>query len=316
MDAGVVSGFSGMESWSRNRLVFWVLNLPGTVWLTAFFLVPLGIIWVLSFGEKTSIVDIAITWTLDNYARALQPIYLEIVWKSVWISAVATLVCLVVAYPVSFLISFAPGRWKALLLLAIILPFWINMLIRTYALIAVFRRRGFVNFGLEWLWEKANAALVLLGLGQYHLIGQDFEPLPLLYNNFAVIAGLVYVYMPFMVLPLYATVERLDKSYLEASLDLGASQTRTFFSVTVPMTMPGVVSGIILVFIPCLGTFLTPDLLGGTNAQMIGNVIERQFKSANDWPFGAALSFLLMYVTFGALALRALFAGRRQGMEV
>lgn len=305
-----------MESWRRNPRVFWVLSVPGTFWLVFFFLVPLGIVWLLSFGEKTSIVDIAITWTLDNYARALQPIYLQIIWKSIWISAVATLICLIVAYPVAVLISFAPGRWKPLLLLAVILPFWINMLIRTYALIAVFRRRGFVNFTLEWLWEKADTTLALLGLGHYNLIGERFEPLSLLYNNFAVTAGLVYVYLPFMVLPLYATVERLDKSYLEASLDLGASQSRTFFSVTVPMTMPGIVSGIILVFIPCLGTFLTPDLLGGTNAQMIGNVIERQFKSANDWPFGAALSFLLMYATFGALALRALFAGRRQGMEV
>jgi spermidine/putrescine transport system permease protein len=119
--------------------------------------------------------------------------------------------------------------------------------------------------------------------------------------------------MPFMVLPLYATIERLDRSYIEASLDLGASQPRTFFSVTVPLTMPGIVSGIILVFIPCLGAFLTPDLLGGANAVMIGNVIERQFKAANDWPFGAALSFLLMYATFGILALRSVVTSRRGG---
>jgi spermidine/putrescine transport system permease protein len=122
--------------------------------------------------------------------------------------------------------------------------------------------------------------------------------------------------MPFMVLPLYATIERLDRSYLEASLDLGASQSRTFVSVTLPLTMPGIVSGIILVFIPCLGSFLTPDLLGGANAVMIGNVIERQFKAANDWPFGAALSFLLMYATFFALAIRSLAAGRKSGMEL
>jgi len=122
--------------------------------------------------------------------------------------------------------------------------------------------------------------------------------------------------MPFMVLPLYATIERLDKSYLEASLDLGASQMRTFLSVTVPLTMPGIISGIILVFIPCLGSFLTPDLLGGANAIMIGNVIERQFKAANDWPFGSALSFLLMYATFGALAIRSLLARGSKGVDV
>jgi len=295
-----------MENWKQNRLAFWIMAAPGTFWLTLFFLAPLALIWILSFGEKTSIVDIEITGTLANYARALESVYLEVIWKSVWISAIATFLCLIIAYPVAFAISFASARWKTLLLIAVILPFWINLLIRTYALIAVFRTRGFANFGMEWVWD-------LLWLDR--LIG-PFEPLPLLYNNFAVIAGLVYVFMPFMVLPLYATIERLDKSYLEASLDLGASQWRTFLSVTIPLTMPGIVSGVILVFIPSLGSFLTPDLLGGTNAQMIGNVIERQFKAANDWPFGAALSFLLMYITFGALALRALFAGRKQGMEV
>ena len=138
----------------------------------------------------------------------------------------------------------------------------------------------------------------------------------MLYNNFAVIFGLVYVYMPFMVLPLYATIERLDKSFLEASLDLGASQFTTFLKVTVPLTMPGIITGVILVFIPCLGSFLTPDLLGGANAIMIGNVIERQFKAANDWPFGAALSFMLMYATFAALMLRAFLAKRSAGVDV
>jgi spermidine/putrescine transport system permease protein len=148
------------------------------------------------------------------------------------------------------------------------------------------------------------------------LFGESFVPLELLYNNGAVIAGLVYVFMPFMVLPLYATIERLDRSYLEASLDLGASQSTTFLKVTVPLTMPGIISGIILVFIPCLGSFLTPDLLGGTNASMIGNIIERQFKAANDWPFGAALSFLLMYATFAALAVRALLTRHSKGVDV
>jgi len=294
-----------LEPYRKNPKVFWILAGPGSLYLIAFFLAPLAIIWALSFGEKTSITDVEITGTLENYSRALtDSVYLEIIWKSVWISALATFFCLVIAYPVAFMISFASDRWKPWLLLAVILPFWINLLIRTYALIAVFRTRGYVNFGLEWVYE---------GLWLDHLFG-PFEPLPLLYNNFAVVAGLVYVFMPFMVLPLYASIERLDRSMLEASLDLGASQRQTFFRVTVPLTMPGIVSGLILVFIPCLGTFLTPDLLGGTNATMIGNVIERQFKAANDWPFGAALSFLLMYATFGALALRALLS-RQSGMQ-
>lgn len=301
-----------MESWRENRLAFWVLALPGLFWLSVFFLVPLGIIWLMSFGDKTSLIDIEITGTLDNYLRTTEWIYLQILWKSLWISALSTALCLIVAYPVAFAICFSPARWKPLLLLAVILPFWINLLIRTYALVAVFRTQGFLNYGLEYAWWLGASAASLVGLG--FLFGDRFEPLQLLYNDGAVIAGLVYVYMPFMVLPLYATIERLDRSYLEASLDLGASQARTFFSVTVPLTMPGIVTGIILVFIPTLGAFLTPDLLGGANAVMIGNVIERQFKAANDWPFGAALSFLLMYATFGILALRSLLSSRRGGM--
>lgn len=301
-----------MESWRENRLAFWVLALPGLFWLSVFFLVPLGIIWLMSFGDKTSLIDIEITGTFDNYLRTTEWIYLQILWKSLWISALSTALCLIVAYPVAFAICFSPARWKPLLLLAVILPFWINLLIRTYALVAVFRTQGFLNYGLEYAWWLGASAASLVGLG--FLFGDRFEPLQLLYNDGAVIAGLVYVYMPFMVLPLYATIERLDRSYLEASLDLGASQARTFFSVTVPLTMPGIVTGIILVFIPTLGAFLTPDLLGGANAVMIGNVIERQFKAANDWPFGAALSFLLMYATFGILALRSLLSSRRGGM--
>ncbi len=255
----------------------------------------------MSFGEKAvidgqiSINEIDFSGTLSNYIRSFDPLYLTIIWKSIWVSALATLLCMMIAYPIAFGICFAPERWKPLLLLLVILPFWINLLIRTYALIAVFRTQGYLNLTLGWF-----------GLGPYDM----------LYNNFAVIFGLVYVYMPFMVLPLYATIERLDKSYLEASLDLGASQFRTFRSVTIPLTLPGIITGTILVFIPCLGSFLTPDLLGGANAIMIGNVIERQFKAANDWPFGSALSFLLMYATFGALALRALFARRSKGVDV
>jgi spermidine/putrescine transport system permease protein len=290
-----------VESWKDNARVFLTLALPGTLWLVLFFLVPLGLMWIMSFGEKTSITGVDITWTLANYIRSFDPLYIGILWKSVWLSILTTAICLLVAYPIAFGICFAPPRLKPLLLLLVVLPFWINLLIRTYALIAVFRTQGYVNLTIGWF----------LGL-----FGIPFTPWEMLYNNAAVVFGLVYVSLPFMVLPLYATIERLDKAYLEASLDLGASQAQTFLRVTVPLTMPGIISGIILVFIPSLGSFLTPDLLGGANAIMIGNVIERQFKAANDWPFGSAISFLLMYVTFAALALRALFAGRSKGVDV
>lgn len=284
-----------MDSWRGNLRVFWTLFTPGTFWLLIFFIIPLAWMFGISFSEKTSITETEFTGTLANYIRSFDAIYLQIIWKSIWISVLATVFCLLLAYPIAFGICFVPVRWKPLLLLLVILPFWINLLIRTYALIAVFRSQGYLNLVLGWV-----------GLG----------PFEMLYNDGAVIMGLVYVYMPFMVLPLYATIERLDRSYLEASLDLGGSQFQTFWKVTLPLTMPGIITGIILVFIPCLGSFLTPDMLGGANAIMIGNVIERQFKSANDWPFGSALSFLLMYVTFAALALRAYLAARSKGVDV
>jgi spermidine/putrescine transport system permease protein len=304
-----------VDSWRRNPLVFWIFSIPPSVWLIAFFIAPLALVWVMSFGEKRGIVDIAITGTLENYWRALDPLYLQIFAKSFWYAGITTAICLIVAFPIALAITFASPRWKPILLLIVILPFWTNLLIRTYALIAVLRTRGYVNFGLEWVWDGANGLLTAIGLGDLQLLGAQFQPLQMLYNNFAVVFGLVYVYLPFMVLPLYASLDRMNKSYLEASLDLGASQLRTFLSIVVPLAMPGIVSGIIITFIPTLGAFLTPDLLGGTDSQMIANVIERQFKSANDWPFGAALSFLLMYITFFALAVRALMSKGTSAME-
>lgn len=308
-----------MDDWRSSKRVFFILTGPAGFWLLVFFLIPLVFVWVLSFGEKRGVVDIAITWTLDSYARAFDPLYLGIMVQSLWNAALTTAICLVVAFPIALAISFAPGRWKPLLLLLVILPFWINILVRTYALIAILRRQGYLNFGFEGLWEAADALglwdaaaaiLRLLGVEEVPAWLGGFTPLDLLYNQGAVIYGLVYVHLPFMVLPLYAALERLDRSYLEASLDLGAGQWRTFFAVTVPLTMPGIIAGIVITFVPALGSFLTPDLLGGPNSQMIANLIERQFKSANDWPFGAALSFLLMYVTFAVLAVQAALSGR------
>ena len=293
-----------MDDWKSSRNVFWTLFTPGGFWLLVFFLVPLVTLFVLSLSTKAIVNgEVSINdycyfcglTNLENYGRAFGGDQLKILWKTIWISAVSTALCLAIAYPIAFGICFAPARWKPLLLMLVILPFWINLLIRTYALIAVFRSQGYLNLALGWI-----------GLGPYEM----------LYNDGAVIMGLVYVYMPFMVLPLYATIERLDRSFLEASLDLGASQFTTFMKVTVPLTMPGILTGIILVFIPCLGTFLTSDMLGGANAIMIGNVIEQQFKTANDWPFGSAISFLLMFATLGALALRFLFSRVSKGVDV
>lgn len=297
-----------MQSWREQPVAFFVFILPATLWLLAFFLIPLALIWVISFGERVGPVDIAFTWTLTNYVDALDPLYLKLFGRSLWIAAVATAIVLVVAFPVAFAIAFAPPRAKPLLLLLVVLPFWTNMLIRTYAMLAVLRGNGYLNWTLEGLWEATRLLLTPIGLGW--LTGERFVPLELLYNNTAVVFGIVYVYLPFMVLPLYASLERLDRSLLEASLDLGASQLRTFFAVVVPMARPGIVSGLMLVFIPAIGTFLISDLLGGPDSQLLGNIVERQFKAANNWPLGAAMSFLLLYVAFALLLVRAWLGAR------
>jgi spermidine/putrescine transport system permease protein len=192
-------------------------------------------------------------------------------------------------------------------LLLIMLPFWTNLLIRTYALMAVLRTEGFINQGLAALWHVLGALTAAAG----HPLG-PFQPLPLLHNNFAVIFGLVYVQLPFMVLPLYAALDRLDRSLLEASLDLGAGHLTTFARVVTPLAMPGIVSGVLVTLIPSVGAYLTPDLLGGPGSMMIANIIERQFKTANNWPFGSALSFLLMYMTFLAIAVQAMVSRSRK----
>lgn len=291
------------EHWRDYKGVFAGLGLPALLWLAVFFILPLAFIFGLSFSEKSGIIGHNLVWTGDNYARAAEPIYLGIFGKSLVIAAGATIACLLIGYPVALAVAFAPQRLKVPLLIAVSLPFWINILIRTYALIAVFRTRGFLNFALEWFWQAGADVLSFVGITV-----PPYEPLQLLHTNIAVSLGIAYVFLPFMILPLYASMEKFNRSYLEASLDLGAGHWYTFWRVLLPLTMPGVISGITIVFVPSLGAFFIADMLGGTNSQLIGNVIERQFLGANNWPFGAALSFMLMYLTFAAIILRQVFA--------
>ncbi len=296
-----------MEDWRKNKLAFAIFMTPATFWLIVFFTIPLAVVWVYSFGERGPQGQTYIAFSLANYARAVEWIHLGIIWKSAVIAAITTAICLAAGFPLAMGIAFAPKVWKNPLQLIVILPLWTNLLIRTYAWIAVLRSSGFINTGLEWGHGVIDAGFSLAGWPE--LMG-SFTPLPLLYNQYAVVIGLVYVHLPFMVLPLYASLEKLDRSYLEASLDLGAGQWRTFFLVTVPLVRPGIATGILLVFILSLGSFLVPDLLGGADSLMIGNLIAREFTQARDWPFGAALSFLLMYMTFIVLWLRAALAAR------
>ncbi|WP_380873063.1 spermidine/putrescine ABC transporter permease [Sphingomonas sp. DBB INV C78] len=285
------------EDWKRAKGPFAAIFTAPALWLFVFFVVPLAVIWAYSFGQNVGPTTIEISGTFRHYVRAADAVYLEIFLKSLWLAALTTFLCLVIGFPVALAITFAPDKAKAWLLLLIMLPFWTNLLIRTYALMAVLRREGYVNNSLGWAAEH---------------MGWAFEPLPLLHNNFAVILGLVYVNLPFLVLPLYAALDRLDRSLLEASLDLGAGHLRTIWEVVVPLALPGILSGLLITFIPALGSYLTPDLLGGPDSQMIANVIESQFKRANDWPFGSALSFILMYLTFIAIAGQAVITNRRR----
>lgn len=298
-----------MEQWHRQPLTFLAFLLPGATVLTLLFIVPLSMVWVLGFGERDGPVNIEITWTLAHYISVFDPLYLKLFAKTLWIAILATAITLVISFPIALAISFTSTRMKSLLMIMVILPFWTNMLIRTYAMIAVLRGQGYVNYAYEYIWEATHFILSLIALD--FLMADRFRPLDLLYNNSAVILGIVYIYLPFMVLPLYASLEKLDRSLLEASLDLGASQWQTFWKVIVPLAKPGIISGCILVFIPALGTFLISDLLGGPNSQLIGNVIERQFKAANNWPLGSAMSFMLLYLTFFILLVRAWMETKR-----
>lgn len=293
-----------MESWRRSLPAFAAFAGPTSLWLLVFFLIPLGIIWMYSFGENVSLTEIRTTWTLENYRRIFEPEIATLFWRTMKLAAITTVVCLVIGYPVALVIATAEQKWKPWLLLIIMLPFWTNLLIRTYAMLNILGSQGRVNGLLEWGWQFLDGAASLFGLDG--LFGERFTPVPFLGTELGVVIGLVYVHLPFAILPLYSAMERLDRSYLEASMDLGAGQFRTFFLILVPLTSAGLVTAAIITFIPALGSFLTPDLLGRGQVDMIANVIERQFKKANDWPFGSALSLFLLYVTFIILAIRAI----------
>ena len=269
-----------------NRLRAWFLAPSWTVML-ALFLAPLAIILAYSFLTRGTYGGISLAWTTESYQRLVDPIYLSILWRSFWIAGVSTVFCLLLGFPLALFISRSGGR-KDLYLSLVILPFWTSFLVRTYAWMFLLRDTGLINT----LLEKT---------------GLIHDPLPLLYNDGAVILGLVYGYLPFMVLPLYATLERLDRNLLEASADLGARPIATLTHVMIPLCMPGIRAGTILVFIPCLGAYLTPDLLGGGKSVMIGNLIQNQFTTARDWPFGSAISLALMAMV---MVLLVFFARR------
>jgi len=271
----------------RPRVWGWVLLAPLVAWLVAFVVVPMGILFVYSFCTRDDLGRVVFSFTLENYVRVFDPIYLRILGRSVGFAAVTTVLCVAIGYPVAWFIARQRERVRDRLLLLVMIPFWTSFLIRTYAWIAILKNEGLLN-----------------GLLQY--VGLIAAPLPLLYTPAAVLIGLVYAYLPFMILPIYGSAEKLDNALVEAAHDLGAGPVRAFSEVIIPLTWPGITAGMLLVFVPAIGMFAITDLMGGAQVPMIGNVIQNQFFRARNAPFGAALGivFTLMFVITYALVHR------------
>jgi spermidine/putrescine transport system permease protein len=266
------------------------LLAPGSLWLVVFFAVPILIMLGYSLMPRGLYGGVERGFTLEHYTRFIDPLYLDILRRTLAWSLACTAICLGLGYPVAYTIV-RSGRWRNLLLLLVVLPFWTSFLVRTFAMIFLMRDTGLIN---DWLAK--------LGLIQH--------PLTILYTPFAVMVGLVYGFLPFMILPIYASLEKLDRGLLEAAEVLGARPAARFRRVTLPLSMPGVVAGCLLVFIPALGSFLTADLLGGAKQMMIGNLVQNQFSAARNWPFGSAASFIIMSLILLLLSIYLRAQGR------
>ena len=270
------------------------LAFLGIFWLTVFFMLPLLFVLAASFMTRGTGGTPVLPLTLEHYVRTFD-VFGVIVWRSVRIALYATLWCLVLGYPLAFFISTRrSAKVRLVLLFLILLPFWTNFLVRTYALKSILGPDGLINTLL------LNLSLIT-------------QPLELLFTPFAVILGLVYGYLPFMVLPVYAAVERLDFRFVEAAYDLGANDWHTFWRVVFPLTLPGIVAGSMLVFIPSIGSFITPDLLGGTRGLMIGNLIAQQFGGRNNITLGSAASVVLIGLVLIGVIIYIRYGQERQG---
>jgi spermidine/putrescine transport system permease protein len=261
---------------SRNLLQNLVIS--GTVgWLVLFVFLPNLMIIGTSFLTRDDANLVQMVFTLDNYTRLFDPLYGQVMLHSLNMAAIATLCCLLLGYPFAFILARLPQWVRPLLLFLLIVPFWTNSLIRIYGLKLFLSTRGYLNEFLMWA-------------------GIIDTPLRIMYTSGAVVLGLVYILLPFMVMPLYSSLEKLDKSCLEAARDLGASKLQTFIRIIIPLTMPGIIAGCLLVLLPAMGLFYVADLMGGAKNLLIGNVIKSQFLNIRDWPFGAATSICLTLV--------------------
>lgn len=262
-------------------------------WLLIFALLPNILVIAVSFLTRDSTAFISLPVTIDSYVRMIDPLYFDVFVHSLWMAGITTVICLLLGYPFAWFVSRVDKRWQPLLMLMLILPFWTNSLVRTYALKLLFASNGLINKSLL-------------------AIGIIDAPIDILYTQGAVIAGLTYLLFPFMVLPLYAVFSDLRNDMLLASQDLGASKRQTFWHVVLPLTTPGIISGVLLVLLPAMGMFYVADILGGSRNLLVGNIIKNQFLDARDWPFGAAASVLLT-IAMAVLLLAYRASSRRIG---
>ncbi|MFC4535856.1 ABC transporter permease [Sphaerisporangium dianthi] len=266
---------------------------PGLGYLIVLLLVPLALVLSYTIFRRGRFGGVVYEATAENFTRLFDPLYLDVVVQSVRTATLTTVAALLIGYPTAYVIAGLPRRWKTLALVAIVLPFWTNFLIRVYAWVILLSGPGLVNEALTG-------------------IGLIDKPLQLLYNQGTIVTGLLYSYLPLMILPLYAAIERLDPQLREASANLGARPARTFWSVTLPLTLPGVLTGCVFVFVPCLGNFVIPEILGGGRSILVGNLIRDQFLKARDWPFGSTLALAVIAVLVLLLFLQA-WASRAYG---
>ena len=267
----------------RKRLQLFSLMLPGGFWLIVFFLIPIAVIGAISLMGRDDLGTPILPLSLDAYIESFDPIYVELFLFSIWLSFLTTIATLIIAMPVALFIPRLPKRWRNMMIFLVMIPFWTNFLVRTYALLFLMRANGPIN----------NMLMDL------RLIS---EPVSLLSTPFAVWIGLVYGNLPFMILPLYSSLEKFDWTLIEAAQDLGANTSKAFFRVMLPLTAPGLLAGSILTFVPAVGSYITVELMGGGKTTMIGRVIATQFGTAGNWPLGSAMSIVLMViVTFAAL---------------
>lgn len=286
----------GGRRWKKNIPLLTTI-CPVTFWLILLVAIPLIYVLVLSFLTRLPNGRVDFLFTLANYKKLINPDYFHIYGVSLFVSAVTTIICIVLSYPFAWYIAQGSERKKTTMMLLVIIPFWTNSLIRLYGWKTILGNEGVLN-------------KFLLGI---HIIN---EPLQMLYSMPAVILGMVYTLLPFMILPIYASVEKLDKTLLEAANDLGANRVKSFFQVSLPLTSPGVFAGSIMVFIPTLGYFFVSDLLGGGNTMMVGNLIKNQFYTAQNWPLGAALSIILILMTLLLVRAYTLMGGKLDDLGV